>query len=78
MTDTELLANLEPQALWSHFDELRKIPRESKHEAAVIEYLISIAEKNDLTYKRDTTNNIVIHKPASKGRENAPKLRLPA
>ena len=34
------LAALEPQPLWSYFEELTRIPRESKNEAAAIAWLL--------------------------------------
>ncbi|RMD98034.1 MAG: aminoacyl-histidine dipeptidase [Calditrichaeota bacterium] len=66
------VSELEPKQLWKHFDEILKIPRGSKNEGKIREYVISIAKKNGLQYKVDATGNVVVRKPASPGHENAP------
>ena len=64
--------NLEPALLWTHFDELRKIPRCSGNEKAVGDYVAAIAERLNLEFKRDDVGNIVVRKPGIPGHENAP------
>ena len=32
MTETTVLAGLEPSGFWTHFDALTRIPRPSRHE----------------------------------------------
>lgn len=71
-----LLANLEPKLLWKHFDEIRKIPHESKNEAALAQYVISIAKKHHCEYSQDATGNVVVRKPATPGHEKAPVVIL--
>lgn len=71
-----LLANLEPKLLWKHFDEIRKIPHESKNEAELAKYVISVAKKNNCEYDQDETGNLVVRKPATPGHENAPIVIL--
>ncbi len=70
------LSQLRPEAIWRHFEELCKIPRPSKHEAAVIEYLKKFAIENGLPYRIDRVGNVVISKPASKGYEHHPTVIL--
>ena len=65
-----VIDNLEPKLVWKHFDEIRKIPRCSKHEEKIREYIVNFAKNNSLKFKIDKSGNIVIFKPASKGREN--------
>ncbi len=65
------VSDLEPKALWTHFDTILTIPRGSKNEDKMREYVISIAEKNGLEYKTDAVGNVVVKKPASPGHENA-------
>ncbi len=36
---TSPLLSLEPKHLWSHFDEICKIPRPSKHEEKIAEHV---------------------------------------
>lgn len=71
-----VIENLEPKLVWKHFDEIRKIPRCSKHEERIIEHTVNFAKKHDLDYKKDKLGNIVIKKPASKGMENKPTVVL--
>jgi len=65
------LTELNPTALWKHFEEFLKIPHGSGNERALGDYIISVAEKNNLEWKRDEVGNIVISKKASPGMENA-------
>ncbi|MBE9488432.1 MAG: aminoacyl-histidine dipeptidase, partial [Bacteroidetes bacterium] len=48
------------------------IPRPSKKEEKVIEYLINFAKNNSLQYFQDEIGNVIITKPATKGMENSP------
>ena len=41
---------LKPARVFEQFAEINKIPRPSKHEEHMIEYLKSFAEKRDLEY----------------------------
>ena len=59
------VADLEPKQLWSHFDRILEIPRGSRNEAKISEYVISVAEKNGLTHKVDDLGNLVVQKPGS-------------
>lgn len=72
------IRTLEPKALWNRFADICNIPHPSKHEAAIIEYLIDFAKKHNLEYKIDSVSNIVIRKPATAGRENKPTVILQA
>ncbi|MBR4740449.1 MAG: aminoacyl-histidine dipeptidase [Bacteroidales bacterium] len=60
------------------FKEITCIPRESGHEEKMTEYLQQYAAKLGLPCKTDKTGNVVITKPASKGKENVPTLVLQA
>jgi len=70
------LKGLRPELLWKHFDEIRKVPRCSKNEKMAVEYVMSVAKRLKLEYKLDKAGNIVVRKPASKGKEKAPILVL--
>jgi len=71
-----VIENLEPKLLWKHFDEIRKIPRCSKHEEKIREYIIDFAKKQNLETRVDKPGNVVIIKPASPGMENKPTVIL--
>jgi dipeptidase D len=70
------LANLQPEALWKHFDRLAAIPRASTKEAAAREYVLSLAKKHGLESVQDEVGNLVVRKPARPGREGAPMALL--
>ncbi|UCH88935.1 MAG: aminoacyl-histidine dipeptidase [Thermoplasmata archaeon] len=67
-----ILLELQPELLWKHFDDVRKIPRCSKHEEKIREHVVNFAKSHNLEYKEDKIGNIVIKKPGSAGKENAP------
>ncbi|MDP3437521.1 MAG: cytosol nonspecific dipeptidase, partial [Bacteroidales bacterium] len=67
---------MESSKIFSIFDQITKIPRESSKEQKIIEFLINFAKERSLDYKRDDAGNVVILKPATKGMENAPTVVL--
>ena len=73
---TPALANLEPEALWKHFDKLAATPRASTKEAAVRDYIRALATKLGLESVQDAAGNLVVRKPARPGREGAPMALL--
>ncbi|NOZ12989.1 MAG: aminoacyl-histidine dipeptidase [Acidobacteria bacterium] len=68
--------NLKPERLWYHFEEISKIPRCSKHEEKVLEYIESWAKGKGLETKRDAAGNLVVVKKADPGMENKPTIIL--
>ncbi len=66
----EVLSNLNPHLLWKHFEEICGIPRPSRKEEKVAQYVVSFAKKNNLEFARDEFGNVVIRKPATPGKEN--------
>ena len=68
---TSAFVDLEPQALWKHFDVLAATPRASTKEAAARSYVLEQARKLGLEYTQDAAGNVVVRKPARPGRENA-------
>jgi len=65
------LNDLKPSLLWKHFQEFLKIPHCSGNEKAIGDYIISVAKRLNLDYKRDKIGNVVVSKKASKGNEDA-------
>ncbi len=63
--------DLEPQALWSHFDRILEIPRGSKEEDAMRAYVVEVADRNGLDHQVDGAGNVVVKKPAAPGHEDA-------
>jgi dipeptidase D len=64
------IQNLEPKQLWSFFRSLTQIPRPSKHEKKVIEYVAKFGKDLGLETIQDEVGNIAIRKPATPGMEN--------
>lgn len=66
----KVFEGLYPEKLWEYFDEICQIPRPSKHEEKIVEWLLAFAEKHKLEAKRDKIGNVMISKPATPGMEN--------
>eukprot|EP01156_Anaeramoeba_ignava_P014309 Anaeramoba_ignava/a608728_25.p1 GENE.a608728_25~~a608728_25.p1 ORF type:complete len:496 (+),score=79.43 a608728_25:25-1488(+) len=64
------LKSLKPQVIWSYFEEICKVPRPSKKEEKIIEFLTEFAKKNNLTYDVDNAGNVLISKKATPGYED--------
>ena len=69
---TTFVSDFEPKALWGHFDQILTIPRASKDEGRMREYVISVAERNGLEHRADAAGNLVVVVPGTAGREEAP------
>lgn len=54
------------------FGEISKIPRCSKQEDKIVNYLIEWSKENGFEYKIDDVQNLVIKVPATSGMENSP------
>ena len=70
------IKDLTPSLVWGIFHEITQVPRPSKKEGKIREYLIEFAKKHNLKYKTDEAGNVAIFRPASAGCENAPRLVL--
>lgn len=66
------VADLEPKALWDHFDQILTIPRGSKEEEQIRAYVVGVAEGAGLEHQVDATGNVVVRKPGTPGKEGAP------
>jgi len=64
------IRNLEPKAIWNNFADLNAVPRASKKEERVIQFMVEFGKKLDLPTKVDKVGNVIITKPATKGMEN--------
>jgi len=62
--------NLSPKEIWNNFTEINKIPRASKKEEKIIEYVKNFGEKLGLETIIDSVQNVIIKKPATVGMEN--------
>ena len=63
-------SDLKPARVFEQFAKINQIPRPSKHEGKMIEYLKQFGESRGLETVVDETGNVIIRKPATKGYEN--------
>ena len=63
------ITDLEPKAIWEHFSALNSIPRASTKEEEIIQFMVAFGKSLDLETVVDKIGNVIIKKPASKGRE---------
>jgi len=63
------LNNLEPQELWNNFAALNAVPRPSKKEERVIEFILNFGKQLGLDTHKDDIGNVIIKKPATAGME---------
>lgn len=70
------LSNLQPQPLWKYFFEICQIPRPSKKEDKIRQYLLEFADSHGLQSKTDEVGNVLIKKPAMAGKEKIPTVVL--
>ena len=72
----KVIEGLKPELVWERFYEISQVPRPSKQETKIREYLRNFARSRKLDFKEDLVGNIVIKVPASKGLENKPTVIL--
>jgi len=65
-----VLSGLEPKVIWDHFEDICQVPRPSKREEKIIEFLMDFGKKLNLETKRDEIGNVLIKEPATAGKEN--------
>ena len=70
------IVNLEPRIVWEQFDAITRVPRPSKKEGKIIEFLVDFARKHNIEYKKDAIGNVVMRKPATPGFEDRPAVIL--
>ncbi|HEY9168795.1 MAG TPA: aminoacyl-histidine dipeptidase [Lutibacter sp.] len=67
---TKDIRTLEPKELWNNFADLNAVPRGSKKEERVIQFMVDFGKKLNLDTIVDPVGNVIIKKAASKGMEN--------
>jgi dipeptidase D len=70
------ITNLEPKLMWKYFHEITQVPRPSKKEEKIREYLVDFGKKHGFETIVDQTGNVLIRKPATKGMENRKSVVL--
>jgi len=67
---TRKLAELEPQAVFTYFEDICAIPHGSYNTKAISDYLVNFAKNHDLRYIQDELNNVIIFGDATPGYED--------
>jgi dipeptidase D len=75
-TEKLTLKEAKSQRVWEMFRKVSAIPRCSKNEARIIEWLKDFAAERKLACRADNTGNLVIELPATKGYEKSPAVVL--
>ena len=68
--------NLKPKLLWQYFNEITKIPRPSKNESEIRNFLISLAKNHNFNYQTDKIGNLLVNIPPTKGYQNKSTIVL--
>ncbi len=67
---TRVLGSLNPQEVWSIFEDVCAVPRPSKHEEKIREFILNFAKQNNIESYVDKAGNVILRKPATPGNEN--------
>ena len=73
---SDAISGLKPEAVWHYFAEISAIPRGSKNEKAISDYVMRKAKEFGLAAQQDKYRNVVVRKPASAGKEKVPMVCL--
>ncbi len=68
--------SLQPESVFRCFAQVNQIPRPSKQEEKMIDFLLDFGRKLGLDTRRDETGNVIIRKPATPGMENRQTIVL--
>jgi dipeptidase D len=72
------IKDLKPTRVWEIFDQINKVPRPSKKEGKIREFLVDFAKKHNLECKTDKIGNVAMFRPAAPGLEKVKKVVLQA
>ncbi|MDR0830960.1 MAG: aminoacyl-histidine dipeptidase [Prevotellaceae bacterium] len=72
------MENLEPQMLWKCFFDICKVPRPSKKEEKIIQFLLDFGKKHNIETVKDHAGNVLMKKPATVGYEKHETVVLQA
>ena len=72
------IKDLKPALVFGIFDQITQVPRPSKKEEKIRKFLLDFAAAHGIFAKTDPIGNVVMTKPATPGKENAPTVILQA
>jgi dipeptidase D len=67
---------MKPERLWKYFAQISRIPRGSKNESAITQYVLDTATNLGLQAEADKAGNVLVRKPASNGRSHIRPVAL--
>ncbi|MBT8298811.1 MAG: aminoacyl-histidine dipeptidase [Maribacter sp.] len=67
---------LEPKVIWNKFADLNEVPRPSKKEERIIQFMLDFGKSLGLETFSDAVGNVIIRKSATSGMEDRKKLTL--
>lgn len=70
------IKDLKPALIWNIFNDITKVPRPSKKEEKIREFLVNFAKEHNVECKTDDFGNVAMFRPATPGHENAPRVIL--
>ncbi|MGB5227725.1 MAG: aminoacyl-histidine dipeptidase [Eudoraea sp.] len=70
------IEQLEPTRIWNNFSKLNAVPRPSKKEEKVIEFMLNFGRSLQLETFEDEVGNVIIRKEASSGMEDRKPITL--
>jgi len=70
------ISKLEPKEVWSYFHDITRIPRPSKKEKRIADFIVDFGKNHKLETIVDKAGNVVIRKPATKGMEKCKGIIL--
>jgi dipeptidase D len=68
--------DLQPKEVFEIFDQITKIPRPSKKEEKIRQFILDFAKSHGIEAVADKIGNVILRKPATPGHENAPTVIL--
>ncbi|MBR4367299.1 MAG: aminoacyl-histidine dipeptidase [Bacteroidaceae bacterium] len=68
------MSELQPKKVFDIFKQINAVPRPSKHEEKMIEFLRQFAAERNLPFKTDECGNVIISKEATPGMEKRAKV----
>lgn len=71
-----ILADLQPQAVFKYFEQICAIPHGSGNVKQISDYLCEFAKERNLWFKQDESYNVIIKKPASNSESKAAPVIL--
>lgn len=72
------IKDLQPALVFSIFDKITQVPRPSKKEGKIRQFLLDFAAEHGIEVKTDEIGNVAMFKPATPGKEQAPCTVLQA